>query len=114
MYKILTKILTLGLIHVDHIDPREVAAIVERAWIDNVENPQDFGYAIVFAHKRFNEVVSDYVRRFHDKNGVTPAGDHYVSQSPKSIYFAPRLRSFQKDSPRLTRGFFRAPFSQSS
>lgn len=92
----------------DRIDAREVAAIVERAWIDNVEHPQDLGYAQAFAFHRFNEVVSEYVRVYTARAGHPPVGDHHVTDSPKAIYFAPRPRSFHVP------GFFSAARSSSS
>lgn len=84
-------------------DPREVAAIVERAWIDNVE-AYGLGGARAFAHKVFNEVVSAYVVAYHDRTGTFPCGDHDVlATDRKLIYFAPRPILFSNGSPLLAR-----------
>ena len=84
-------------------DPREVAAIVERAWIDNVEANR-LGYAHGFARKLFNETVSEYVRGFHRRTGGFPVGDHDIlGTRRRTIYFAPRPLLFSHDAPLLTR-----------
>lgn len=108
MYRILSKFFTGLVAPRGTIDPREVASIVERAWVDNVENPQDLGYAQAFAFVRFHEVVGEYVRAYDARAGHPPVGDHHVTDSPKPIYFAPRPRSFHDS------GFFSAARSSAS
>lgn len=80
-------------------DPREVAAIVERAWIDNVE-AYGLGGARAWVLDEFLRNVGTYVREHYARTGTYPCGEHnimgrgYVHFAPRAVWYNPgRSRS---------------------
>lgn len=74
-------------------DAREVAALLERAWIDNVEAPErrELGAAVGWARAAFNDNIGAYVREHFKRTGKFPVGWHWPKRGADGIYFAPRL-----------------------
>lgn len=77
-------------------DEREVASIVERAWMDNVEFPRHWGHALPWVRDEFQRTVGSYVRRYHRHHRCFPTGDHDVTGKKRGfIYFSPRALAFR-------------------
>lgn len=138
MYRILRKLLTSSVFHVEHwasfwralrsgepywylgeglpvshgprtLDADTLMVVVRQAWVDNGPKRRFFAYAMARLH--FNEAVSRYVVRYFKLTGQLPVGNHYVrAESEVTTYFG----KFHADSPRSTLGSERIARSNAS
>jgi hypothetical protein len=59
--------------------PREaLRVILDLAWRENAAKEVGLGPHTGWAHRRFNEVVGEFVVRYYRRHGVFPIGWHYV------------------------------------